>query len=46
MPGEQSAFPNSASVFIMGLAFWIGAQGGPVKLDSMWQHQLTRPLHV
>ena len=21
-------------------------QGGPVKLDSMWQHRLTRPLHV
>ena len=20
--------------------------GGPVKLDSMWQHRLTRPLHV
>ena len=21
-------------------------RGGPVKLDSMWQHRLTRPLHV
>ena len=21
-------------------------QGGPVKLDSMWQHRLTRPLHL
>ena len=20
--------------------------GGPVKLDSMWQHRLTRPVHV
>ena len=20
--------------------------GGPAKLDSMWQHRLTRPLHV
>ena len=20
--------------------------GGPVKLDSMWQHRLARPLHV
>ena len=20
--------------------------GGPVKLDSIWQHRLTRPLHV
>ena len=21
-------------------------RGGAVKLDSMWQHRLTRPLHV
>ena len=21
-------------------------QGGPVRLDSMWQHRLTRPFHV
>ena len=25
---------------------WFYAQGGPVKLDSMWQYRLTRPLHV
>ena len=30
-----------------GRSYWeTGEQGGPVKLDSMWQHRLTRPLHV
>ena len=27
-------------------ADYLWSQGGPVKLDSMWQHRLTRPLHV
>ena len=26
--------------------FGFQTRGGPVKLDSMWQHRLTRPLHV
>ena len=28
------------------LCIHIMSRGGPVKLDSMWQHRLTRPLHV
>ena len=28
------------------MTFIFNHGGGPVKLDSMWQHRLTRPLHV
>ena len=42
---------SQASEFTAALYRWLKASpqvqtGGPVKLDSMWQHRLTRPLHV
>ena len=36
MPGERSAFPDWASVFIMGLAFWIGARTSQGAITGTW----------
>ena len=36
----------ASSAIIEGSNWGSSGSGGPVKLDSMWQHRLTRPLHV
>ena len=35
-PGEQSAFPDWASAFIMGLASWIGARTSQGAATGNW----------
>ena len=35
-PKLQSAFPDWASVFIMGLAFWIGARTSQGAATGTW----------
>ena len=48
--GEQANGPKMAAsrnrAKFEGMLNWLFCPGGPVKLDSMWQHRLTRPLHV
>ena len=43
-----SKAPVSAATTLMALLCKLhkSGGGGAVKLDSMWQHRLTRPLHV
>ena len=36
MPGEQSAFPDWGSVFIVGMAFWIGARTSQGTTTGTW----------